>query len=127
MKERPLGLTFAVAFAILLTVFVTGDLGRHLIEILQMTAEDARLDQEIAHAEEQNQRLQTLKSEVQTPNWIERFVRIKWHWSRANEPVVVPIATAVPTPSPVPTVPAYTPPPKQFWEEWLDTLFGPPQ
>lgn len=127
MKERSLLLTLLIAFGIVAGIFVTWDFARHWVSNLQLNSDSARLDQEIAKATEENQKLVALKGEVQTDAWIEKYVRTYWHWTKQNEQIVVPRATPIAVPTPVPAPAAVPQPSRQFWEDWLDAIFGTPQ
>jgi cell division protein DivIC len=127
-KDRGLGLPQFVLIIILgVGVFLAWDFGRHVFETIQLSQADARADLQLRQAQDTNGKLIALKSDVETDDWVEKYARTNWHWTRENETIFVPAATPVSTPAPARAAAPAPPPPKPFWEEWLDALFGPSQ
>jgi hypothetical protein len=126
-KERSLGFVQLLAIIVVaVALFFAWDFGQRLFETMQLAQDDASADLQLRAEEQTNAQLTQLKQDVSTDDWIERYVRSKWHWTRANETIFVPAATPVPVATPTPARPtAPPPPPKAFWEYWLEALFGP--
>lgn len=127
-KERSLGFVQLLAIIVIaVAVFLAWDFGRRLLETMTLSQGDATADQQLREEEQVHAQLTQLKQDVSTDDWVERYVRSKWHWTRDNETIFVPVATPAAAATPAPTHPtAPPPPPKAFWEDWLETLFGPP-
>lgn len=127
-KERSLGFVQLLAIIVVaVAVFLAWDFGRRMLDTVALAQSDASADQQLREEEKTYAQLTQLKQDVGTDDWIERYVRSKWHWTRANETIFVPAATAIPVETPPPPRPsAPTPAPKTIWEYWLEALFGPP-
>lgn len=127
-RERSLGFVQLLAIIVIaVAVFLAWDFGRRLLETMALSQGDANADQLLRDEEQVHAQLIQLKQDVSTDDWVERYVRSKWHWTRDNETIFVPAATPNPAATPPPGPPAATPPPpKAFWEYWLEALFGPP-
>lgn len=127
-KEKSLGFVQLLAIIVVaVAVFLAWDFGRRLLETMTLAQAAAAADQQLRAEEQTNAQLTQLKQDVSTDDWIERYVRSKWHWTRDNETIFVPAATPEAVATPVPTRPPLpTPAPKEFWEYWLEALFGPP-
>ncbi len=126
-KERSLGIAQIIVIIVaVVALFLAWDFGRRIVDTLSLAQAEARTDQQLRDAQDTNVKLKDLKTSINTESWVEKYVRTNWHWTRENETIFVPAATPIPSPTPVPKIPApATPPPKPFWEEWLDALFGP--
>jgi cell division protein FtsB len=126
-KERSLGFVQLLAIIVIaVAVFLAWDFGRRLLDTMKLAQADAAAEQQLRQEEQTNSELTQLKQDVSTDDWVERYVRSKWHWTKDNETIFVPEVTPVPEAIPTPArPPAPTPPPKAFWEYWLEALFGP--
>ncbi len=125
-KERNLGFAqFLTIIVVAVAVFLAWDFGRRVVDTMQLAQADAAADQQLRVEEQTHAQLEQLKTDISTDDWVERYARLKWHWTRDNETIFVPAATPVPLPTPVPAAPAVPPAPKPFWEDWLEALFGP--
>jgi cell division protein FtsB len=126
-KERSLGFVQVVAIVVVaVAVFLAWDFGRRLLDTMRLAQAAAAADQQLSDEEQVHAQLTQLRGDISTDDWIEKYVRTKWHWTRDNETIFVPVATPAPAPTLTPTHPATpTPPPKAVWEYWLEALFGP--
>lgn len=139
MKDRSLNLpSIILIIAVVLALFFAWDAWTRVLGNLQLTAEDAWLDQQLARAETENKKLVELKTAVQADTWVEKFARTVLHYARPDETLVLPRSSApaaaitaptiVPTPIPSGLDSASAPPQtKSFWIDLLDWLFGPPE
>lgn len=139
MKDRSLNLpSIILIIAVVLALFFAWDAWTRVLGNLQLTAEDAWLDQQLARAETENKKLVELKTAVQADTWVEKFARTVLHYARPDETLVLPRSSApaaaitaptiVPTPIPSGSDSASArPQTKSFWIDLLDWLFGPPE
>jgi cell division protein FtsB len=126
-KERSLGLVQVLAIVVVaVAVFLAWDFGRRLLDTMKLAQAASAADRQLQDEEQVHAQLTQLKGDISTDDWIEKYVRSKWHWTRDNETIFVPVATPALEPTVVPVHPATPPPPpKAFWEYWLEALFGP--
>jgi cell division protein FtsB len=126
-KERSLGFVqVLVIIVVAVAVFLAWDFGRRLLDTMKLAQSAAAVDQQLRDEEQVHAQLTQLKSDISTDDWVEKYVRSKWHWTRDNETIFVPVVTPAPAPTPVPVHPVtLPPPPKAFWEYWLEAIFGP--
>ncbi len=129
-KERSIGLMqFLTISAVFLFGFIGWDFGHRVLSTVDLLQQDAQAQVRLANATRINQQLKDLQTLIRSDSWIEQYVRIKWHWERDGDTMFVPIST--------PAAPQNTPPPapppapvKPGWRQWLDNLinaiFGPP-
>lgn len=124
---KTLGLVQAAVVIFVAILFIaTWDFGRRIVENLQLVRAEQAADIELARVERENTQLQELKRDVITDAWVERIARTMLHYTREWETLFVPIrrVTPVPAPAPVASSPA---PPRPFWQDWLEAIFGPSQ
>ncbi len=101
------------------------DFGRKAAINYRIQQEVDRLEQEVAAARQEQQRLLALKAYVQTDEYVEKAARQELRWSRPGETVVIvrPIVRQA-TPPPQPVRPSTEPSgAKSCWREWWALFF----
>jgi cell division protein FtsB len=101
------------------------DFGRKAAINYRIQREVDRLEQEVAAARQEQQRLLTLKAYVQTDEYVEKAAREELRWARLGEAVIIvrPIARQAPPPAQeaiLSTEPAGA---KSYWREWWALFF----
>ncbi len=130
-KEHTIGLAqFLTISAVALVVFIGWDFGHRVLATMDLLQQDSQAEARLESATQINQQLHQLQNRVTTDAWVEWYARNKWHWTRPDEVLVVPIApVASPQPA-APPPPVPTPPPKTWWQQLvdpvIDAVFGPP-
>jgi cell division protein FtsB len=101
------------------------DFGRKAAINYRIQREVDRLEQEVAAARQEQQRLLALKAYVQTDEYVEKVAREELRWSQPGETVVIvkPIVRQT-----APAAQAMGPPPsptvaKSYWREWWALFF----
>jgi hypothetical protein len=120
-------------------VFVVVNLASRVYDTYRVVQAELQVNKELIAAQAETAILEALKLIVQTDAWIEKYVRTCWHWTRANETLVMPRDGPPPNCDIVAAITAARdtkafqtePAPRAFWQEWLDrifdALFGPAQ
>src|SRR5574337_94516 len=95
------------------TLFIVWDFSQRIITSLRLSQVEQQLEQQVAQAQATQTALVEKKRLVQSPQYVETYVRSRWHWARAGETVVIPqITLAAP---PLVKTPALSPPPPNPW------------
>ncbi|MGB8647151.1 MAG: hypothetical protein WCF84_18080 [Anaerolineae bacterium] len=130
LKERGVGIAqFLTISAVALVVFIGWDFGHRVLGTIDLLRQDNQAQVRLQAATQVNQQLHDLKNHVTTDAWVEWYARNKWHWTRPDEVLVVPISSRT-LPQPVNIPPAApAPPAKAWWQQWVDpvieAIFGP--
>ena len=82
------------------------------------------MEQALARAKAKQAALIDLKRRVQSPEFVEDYVRRNWNWVREGDTLIKPQIT--PAPTPIISAPPPPPPPEPpWWQQVFDFLFGP--
>lgn len=124
---KSLGVIQIFVLLVVATLFImTWDFGRRILENVQLVQAAQSADQELANAEQANIQLKQLKKDVTTDDWLTKKARVDYHYAKENETLFIPAATPPPRQAAAPAVPA-PPPPRTWWQDALETIFGPSQ
>lgn len=126
-RERAIGLTQFIAVLIAAVIMILAwDFGRRILETVQLVQAAQAADQQLEQVQQDNAKLKELQDYVKTDEFVLKKARIDLHYARDNETIIVPVATPAAGPTPPPAVAAPLPP-RPFWQDWLEALFGPAQ
>lgn len=125
IRERNFGVSqLVVIFVIAVIVAFGWDFKTRLGETITLIQEAQTADAKLQEAERINAQLKQLKKDVTTDEWVIKKARVDLHYARENETLVIPAVTP-PPPSAQAKITAPTPPPRPFWHDWLEAVFGP--
>lgn len=114
-----------IILAIAGAIYFSVDFGKRVELLAQLSQREARREQEVKIAETRQTELRDQLAQVFQPAFAERIAREIYHWSREGETVVVTQKISAPIVAP-PPAPAPPPPAKEWWQTFLDFLFGSP-
>lgn len=121
---KTLGLPqFLTVVIVAIALILSWDFGHRILEIRQLAQAVQAADLELAQVTQANVQLKELLQDVTSTPWLIREARVRFHWTRQGETVVIPIQppakpAAAPTPRPLPL------PERPVLQDLFDTLFG---
>lgn len=125
---KSLGFIQIVVLLCVAALFIlTWDFGRRIVENVTLVHAAQAADAELVNAEKINVQLRELKEDVTTDEWVIKKARVDLHYARENETLFIPAATPIaPNNAPAPVIQT-APPTRPFWQDLLETIFGPSQ